>query len=164
MTPEKMTHLAINDEGEFMRLVRESQIKNLLNYKGFDATREKFIILDSGRQINSTAHWNPLTYALVFDRREMINFIMKENAYFLDRMMSIDEEIDMQVKVSNANQDRSVISQSFRFSRHAQREDEHLPLNKRGDFLVHPNEEDPGLTYSRKHLEGQLRTLILVAE
>lgn len=49
MTPGEMTHMAFGEEAEFMRLVRESEIKMLLNYKGFDATREKFIILDSGR-------------------------------------------------------------------------------------------------------------------
>ena len=76
-----------------MQIVRSNQVDVLTQYKGYEAIHETFVMLGSGRQINSTRQWNPLTFALVYNKTELIDFIMKWGRN-LEELLSIDPDGD----------------------------------------------------------------------
>ena len=54
MTPIDMARLAYKDEDEFMKIVKKNEINDFTQYKGYEAIHETFVMLASGRQVNST--------------------------------------------------------------------------------------------------------------
>jgi hypothetical protein len=63
-----MARLAVKDEPAFIKLVQQNQITDFTKYVGYNYAADDFLMLESGRRLLDTTSWNPLTYALVFDR------------------------------------------------------------------------------------------------
>jgi hypothetical protein len=72
-----MAELAYNDPDRFIELTKKNLVKDFSKYVGYDLTRVKYIILDSDRQIHSTTNWNPLTFALVFEKETLADYILE---------------------------------------------------------------------------------------
>ena len=63
-----MVEIAYNEPERFIELTKKNLVKDFSKYVGYDLTKKQYIILDSDRQIHSTTDWNPLTFALVFEK------------------------------------------------------------------------------------------------
>ena len=60
-----MSRLAATDQNQFIKIAKQNQILDFCSYTGYNI--DKPFYLESGRLIDTTTHWNPLTFALVFD-------------------------------------------------------------------------------------------------
>ena len=63
---------------KFISKTKVAKISDFTKYVGFEYTLENCLILESGREILSTLTWNPLTFALVFEIQELVNYILFE--------------------------------------------------------------------------------------
>ena len=53
-------------------------MKDFSRYVGYDLTKIQYILLESGKQIHNTLDWNPLTFALVFEKSLLLDYILEE--------------------------------------------------------------------------------------
>ena len=128
-----MAEMAYADQDRFIELTKKNHVKDFSKYVGFDLTKSSYIILDSGRQIHTTKDWNPLTFALVFEKTRLLNYILNEVNFNVPQLLAIslpevtaanfrdwneDEMTDGQVKtmlmlVENQNAGFSSILNNF---------------------------------------------------
>ena len=73
-----MAEMAYTNQDQFIELMRKNKVKDFSKYVGFDLTQSSYIILESGRQVHTTIDWNPLTFALVFEKAKLLDFILDE--------------------------------------------------------------------------------------
>ena len=84
-----MAELAYIDQDRFIELTRRNKVKDFSKYVGFDLTKSSYIILDSGRQVHTTVDWNPLTFALVFEKTRLLDYILDEVNFNLPQLLAI---------------------------------------------------------------------------
>lgn len=60
-----MAKLAATDQAQFIKISKLNQVTDFGNFTGYNISAPVF--LESGRLLDDTLRWNPLTFALVFD-------------------------------------------------------------------------------------------------
>ena len=79
-------------------MTKKNIVKDFSKYVGYDLTKKQYIILESERQIHSTTNWNPLTFALVFEKQVLADYILDEINFNVAQLLdiSLKPEIDHQ--------------------------------------------------------------------
>ena len=77
---QNMAKMAVKDESNFITLTKQNKIKDLSKYVGYEmiGDQESYMILKSGRQVQSTYDWNPLTFALMLEKDNLVRYILDE--------------------------------------------------------------------------------------
>lgn len=84
-----MAKLACTQPQKFIQKTRAAKIMDFSKYTGFEYTLENCIILESGREIESTLSWNPFTFALFFELQELTNYIIYEVNFGVSWLLAI---------------------------------------------------------------------------
>ena len=86
-----MAKMAFEDEDLFIQKTKDNKVYDLSKYVGFEVIRDRlnYFILKSGRQIHSTADWNPLTFALVYEKEKLLKYILDEVNFNMPQMLAI---------------------------------------------------------------------------
>ena len=114
MSPAAMTDLARNDPEKFINLCKKNDIKDIRFYKGYEATNDKVVMLNTGRQISSTVNWNPLTFALVNNSKPLLKYIFENHSHHLSDLLSIEEDQICEPPVNDVfNSGSNQISHSY---------------------------------------------------
>jgi len=74
---------------KFIQKTKAAKICDFSKYVGFEYTLENCLILESGREIESTLSWNPLTFALLFDMTELANYILYEVNFAIPLLLAV---------------------------------------------------------------------------
>ena len=81
--------MACMQPAKFIQKTKSAKIKDFSKYTGFEYTLENCLILESGREIESTLSWNPLTFALFFESTELKNYILHEVNFGISWLLAI---------------------------------------------------------------------------
>ena len=84
-----MAKMACLNPLKFIQKTKNAKIYDFTKYVGFEYTNENCLILESGREIESTLTWNPLTFALVFELPELTNYILYEVNFGIQWLLAI---------------------------------------------------------------------------
>jgi hypothetical protein len=84
-----MARMACMQPLKFIQKTRAAKIEDFSKYVGFEYTLENCLILESGREIESTLSWNPLTFALVFELQELADFLLNEVSFGIPWLLAI---------------------------------------------------------------------------
>ena len=85
-----MAKMACVAPNKFIQKTKNAKIFDFTKYVGFEYTLEHCLILESGREIESTLTWNPLTFALLFEIPELTNYILYEVNFGIQWLLAID--------------------------------------------------------------------------
>jgi hypothetical protein len=85
-----MARLACLQPGKFIQKTKAAKIRDFSKYVGFEYTLINCIILESGREIESTLTWNPLTFGLFFELQELTDYIIYEVNFGISWLLAID--------------------------------------------------------------------------
>lgn len=77
-----MAELAVTDDAQFIKLCKQNQVQFFAGYTGYNFAEGKQLHLASGRLLHDTSKWNPLTYALVLDKIDLLEFIVQNSKDF----------------------------------------------------------------------------------
>jgi hypothetical protein len=83
-----MAQLAATDDTQFIKLCKQNQVTEYCNFTGYDLASNNNLYLESGRLVQTTVKWNPLTYALVFNKTALIDHLLV-NGTNLAEMLSL---------------------------------------------------------------------------
>ena len=119
-----MVYYSIFDTDKFMTLCKTNTVTDVTKLIGYnlidakthefaqiDCLKSVFILKNSGREIKDTNEWNVFTFALLFDKRQIIDYVLKncdrleehmtfglqKNEYNVN-LFSEDQLIDAQTK------------------------------------------------------------------
>ncbi|CDW81476.1 UNKNOWN [Stylonychia lemnae] len=95
--PVKVVEMAYKDEKAFINLIKLNGVKNLAIYTGYEA--DPPIVLQSGKRV-STLTWNPLTFALILQKTDLFNFIVKDVNFNLKILLEAQPQ---QLRASQIN-------------------------------------------------------------
>lgn len=85
----EMAKLSAMQPLKFIQKTKAAKIHDFSKYVGFEYTIENCFILESGREIESTLSWNPLTFALVFEIPELTDYILYEVNFGIQWLLAI---------------------------------------------------------------------------
>lgn len=83
-----MCKLAATSDQEFLMSIKTNSVTDLTKYKGYNMPADNQVICATGRQLHNTEDWNPLTYALVFDKQNLIQHILS-NCYRIGELLAL---------------------------------------------------------------------------
>ena len=85
-----MAKMAYEDEDKFIALTSKNRVRDLSKYVGYQLIGENdtYIILKSGKQIHYTTDWNPLTFALMFDKKKLLKYILEDVNFNMPQMLA----------------------------------------------------------------------------
>lgn len=86
---------------KFIEMLERNHFTNIYQIYGFDEIEEGskdfgdlYLILKSGRTIDSTFYWNPIVFAYAFDHFEVLKYFeSRHRAYDLQRCMKVPDFI-----------------------------------------------------------------------
>ena len=67
-----MAKLAATDSESFIKTAKKNDVTTYDSYTGFNLALTERMFLQSGMLVQDTMKWNPMTYALVLNNRDLL--------------------------------------------------------------------------------------------
>lgn len=106
-----MAELSARDPDQFIKLTKQADVKDFSKYVGFDLASHRDIMLQSSRQILSTADWNPLTFSLLIHQQPDLRDYILNTCIFVPQMLAIGLPATSVANVRNWTEDELIDGQ-----------------------------------------------------